>query len=470
MNTKEETIAPLDPIEGSDDLDMMTISVNFEGSYPQLVKFVNLLDRSPRFLIIESMQVAPQPKGDMLNVNLKLNAFVKDDTGGASVKIGRRTEESRHPRRASGRGRAGSVFQCFRGRFRTRASTAAPPPAPRSAPSMVATSRTAAARRRIAGTQHRRHEFKPRQGAERPEDRPDPATIDPTLRLDLLAKVQNVEPASRDAQHVPVRRRASPPPPKPIELPKNAPKIAVNQPPPAPPAGPPGRRLPPSAPPMTFKYYGYKVSKIDGRKQAFLLDGDDIIIAGENEAVKRGRYKVVKIGVNSITIEDTQFKSTQTLPLQEEAGWMRQAPAQSGIRLRAAVRLRHGRHRRDHALHGTAARRLRSAARQRTVADRSRRAVLARRPALRPQIQPLSRRFRRARKHPEPPLPAPPIRRPDDRQETTGASSTSAPAASSPTPWSTAKRRTTTGRPRQQNFITEMQQTGGNQTDPATSG
>lgn len=79
MTVKEETIAPLDPIEGSDDLDMMTISVNFEGNYPQLIKFVNLLDRSPRFLIIESMTAAPQPKGDIVNVNIKLNAFVKGD-------------------------------------------------------------------------------------------------------------------------------------------------------------------------------------------------------------------------------------------------------------------------------------------------------------------------------------------------------------------------------------------------------
>jgi type IV pilus assembly protein PilO len=46
------------------------------------VKFVNLLDRSPRFLIIESMQVAPQPKGDVLNTNLKLHVFVKEDPGG----------------------------------------------------------------------------------------------------------------------------------------------------------------------------------------------------------------------------------------------------------------------------------------------------------------------------------------------------------------------------------------------------
>jgi Tfp pilus assembly protein PilO len=83
MKEQEGTIAPLDPIEGSDDLSMMTISINFEGSFAQFVKFVNMLDRSPRFLIIESLQVAPQPKGDVLNSNLKLHVFVKEDASGA---------------------------------------------------------------------------------------------------------------------------------------------------------------------------------------------------------------------------------------------------------------------------------------------------------------------------------------------------------------------------------------------------
>jgi Tfp pilus assembly protein PilO len=81
MNMKEATIAPLDAIEGSDDLDMMTISVNFEGSYGQLIRFVNLVDRSPRFLIVESLQAAPQPKGDVLTVNIKLNTFVREEPG-----------------------------------------------------------------------------------------------------------------------------------------------------------------------------------------------------------------------------------------------------------------------------------------------------------------------------------------------------------------------------------------------------
>jgi hypothetical protein len=169
-------------------------------------------------------------------------------------------------------------------------------------------------------------EFKIRQGTPPGEEKPDPATIDPTLRLDLLAKLQKVEPPA-SMRNI-FQYGAAPPPPdavKPVELPKNTAKIAINHPAPGGPAGPvgpPGPPVPPpapTAPPMTFKYYGYKVSKSDGRKEAFLLDGDDIIIAGENDAVKRGRYKVVRIGVNSITIEDTQFKSTQTLQLQTDA-------------------------------------------------------------------------------------------------------------------------------------------------------
>jgi hypothetical protein len=88
MNMKEATIAPLDAIEGSDDLDMMTISVNFEGGYGQLIKFVNLLDRSPRLLIMESLQAAPQPKGDVLTVNVKVNTFVREDAPVAQTRSG----------------------------------------------------------------------------------------------------------------------------------------------------------------------------------------------------------------------------------------------------------------------------------------------------------------------------------------------------------------------------------------------
>jgi hypothetical protein len=177
---------------------------------------------------------------------------------------------------------------------------------------------TPAAERRRASKNGMVSEFKIREGVEPGQEKPDPATIDPTLRLDLLAKLQKVEPPATIRNIFQYGAAPPPVPVKPVELPTNTPKIAINQPPPTP-AGPPPPPPAPTAPPMTFKYYGYKVTKADGRKEAFLLDGEDIIIAGENESVKRGRYKVVRIGINSITIEDTQFKSTQTLPLQEDA-------------------------------------------------------------------------------------------------------------------------------------------------------
>jgi len=67
-----------DPIEGSEDMDSLTITASFVGGYAQLVKFVNLLDRSPRFLLIDTFQVEPQPKGDTLNATVKMNAYLKD--------------------------------------------------------------------------------------------------------------------------------------------------------------------------------------------------------------------------------------------------------------------------------------------------------------------------------------------------------------------------------------------------------
>jgi hypothetical protein len=73
----------VEPIDGSENLGIMTISANYEGAYPNLTKFINELDRSPRFLIIESLQASPQPVGGNVNVNFKLYAFIRDETGGA---------------------------------------------------------------------------------------------------------------------------------------------------------------------------------------------------------------------------------------------------------------------------------------------------------------------------------------------------------------------------------------------------
>jgi Tfp pilus assembly protein PilO len=70
-----------DPIEGSNSLSMMTVSANYEGTYGDLLEFVNRLDKSDRFLILDTLSAAPQQGGTNLNVNIKLNTFVRDDTG-----------------------------------------------------------------------------------------------------------------------------------------------------------------------------------------------------------------------------------------------------------------------------------------------------------------------------------------------------------------------------------------------------
>jgi type IV pilus assembly protein PilO len=70
-----------EPIEGSDTLVMKTINAGCQGTYSSLSKFVNLVDRSPRFLIIESMVAAPQQTGQTLNVTIKIDTFIKDSAG-----------------------------------------------------------------------------------------------------------------------------------------------------------------------------------------------------------------------------------------------------------------------------------------------------------------------------------------------------------------------------------------------------
>ena len=80
-------------IEGSDDLAMLTISGNYEGTYADLVHLLNLIDRSPRFMILEYLQAAPQASTGVLMVNLKINTFVRDDGSAAGEPDGKEQAE-----------------------------------------------------------------------------------------------------------------------------------------------------------------------------------------------------------------------------------------------------------------------------------------------------------------------------------------------------------------------------------------
>lgn len=73
----------LEPIDGSDTLSLMNVTAAYEGAYPDLMRFVHEIDKSPRLLIIESLSAAPQQGSDKLSVSMKLDTLVREDGAGA---------------------------------------------------------------------------------------------------------------------------------------------------------------------------------------------------------------------------------------------------------------------------------------------------------------------------------------------------------------------------------------------------
>jgi hypothetical protein len=168
--------------------------------------------------------------------------------------------------------------------------------------------------RALAG-RGRTDDFHPVLHSKRPEERLDTSKIDPILHLDILAKLQGVAFTSGGRNPFkfgpppgqPEKKLVGPEPKIPL------PPVAEVKPPPPPPA------VAPPPPPIALKYYGFSSPPGAGGKTAFFLDGEDILVAKEGETVKR-RYRVVRIGVNSVVMEDTDSKRQQTIPLAEEAG------------------------------------------------------------------------------------------------------------------------------------------------------
>lgn len=77
--TAKESSNAIDEVEGSDTLLRMQVTANFEATFENLIHFVNLLDKSNRLMIIESLNATPQQGGKLLNVMLKLDTFVRED-------------------------------------------------------------------------------------------------------------------------------------------------------------------------------------------------------------------------------------------------------------------------------------------------------------------------------------------------------------------------------------------------------
>ncbi|MEZ5402881.1 MAG: hypothetical protein R2729_24605 [Bryobacteraceae bacterium] len=171
--------------------------------------------------------------------------------------------------------------------------------------------------RRATRTQQSMREWVPKIGGARPEERADPATTDPRLRLDLLARLQNItssgghrslfdfstEPVKvPDVKIVPKKgaEEAKAADAKPPEETKPAGEEKASKPPP---------------PPIPLKFYGYVAGR-EG-KRAFFLNGEDIFTVLEGQTVK-SRYRIVRIGTTSAEVLDTEHDHKQTIPIEPE--------------------------------------------------------------------------------------------------------------------------------------------------------
>lgn len=157
-------------------------------------------------------------------------------------------------------------------------------------------------------------EFKPTLRLRPAGQAADLSSMEATLRLDVLERLREVRlrPGSRNLFEF----SAAPLPPEPKVIPKPKPQTVPLPPPPSPVAGPPPK---PAAPPIPLKFFGYTAPARQGNRRAFFLDGDQILVGSEGEVLKK-RYRVVRIGVNSVVMEDVEFHAEQTLPLEPQVG------------------------------------------------------------------------------------------------------------------------------------------------------
>jgi len=67
-----------EPIEGTADLSLLSASANFQGSYANLMRFLNETDHSPMLLMLDALTAAPQSKSGEINASMRFQAIVRE--------------------------------------------------------------------------------------------------------------------------------------------------------------------------------------------------------------------------------------------------------------------------------------------------------------------------------------------------------------------------------------------------------
>lgn len=78
VQVKDRTYS-YEAVEGSEELGVLLINANFEGTYADLVEMVNRIDRSERLVILDSLQAQPTQGSATLAINLRLYTFFREE-------------------------------------------------------------------------------------------------------------------------------------------------------------------------------------------------------------------------------------------------------------------------------------------------------------------------------------------------------------------------------------------------------
>ena len=160
--------------------------------------------------------------------------------------------------------------------------------------------------------------FQPRLGSERTGERLDPMTAASTLRTDLLDRVQGiVEPTvERDIFNFgrPKKPEVAGPTREEAQLAQSRLDAAVRT-PVKPPKRPVSRPKQPPARPPNWKYFGQANDPGSLASRAFLLDGEEILVAAEGSMLQ-GRYRLLRIDPEQVVVQDTQAGLRFSLPIE----------------------------------------------------------------------------------------------------------------------------------------------------------
>jgi hypothetical protein len=68
-----------EPVEGSPDLSILNFTASYEGNYDSLMNFLYQADKSPMLLMLDTLQAAPQQKGQQINTSIRFQAIIRDE-------------------------------------------------------------------------------------------------------------------------------------------------------------------------------------------------------------------------------------------------------------------------------------------------------------------------------------------------------------------------------------------------------